>query len=98
MPPAEHLELRDPSGSVMADLQAGLATLGPKWGLRQLVDIDADDARNDLGAALGGGALARRPVGARRRGAGARGARSPRGENAAAQFLSAGAARPIRGT
>src|SRR5690349_23745497 len=42
MPPAEPIELRQPSGSPMADLQAGLATLGPKWGLRQLVDIDAD--------------------------------------------------------
>ena len=48
MPPAEPIELREPSGSPMADLQAGLATLGPKWGLRQLVDIDADDARDDL--------------------------------------------------
>jgi len=48
MPHAERIELQDPSGSVMADLQAGLATLGPKWGLRQLVDIDADDARDDL--------------------------------------------------
>src|ERR1700710_725748 len=40
MPEAEHLELQDPSGSVMADLQAGLATLGPKWKLKQLVDLD----------------------------------------------------------
>ena len=32
MPHAERIELQDPSGSVMADLQAGLATLGPKWG------------------------------------------------------------------
>ena len=39
MPPAESIELQDPSGSVMADLQAGLATHGPKLGLRQLVDI-----------------------------------------------------------
>src|SRR5438105_15321995 len=44
MPPAEPLELRDPSGSVMADLQAGLATLGPKWRLRQLVDTGPDEA------------------------------------------------------
>jgi citrate synthase len=48
MPRAERIELRDPSGSVMADLQAGLATLGPKWGLSQLVDISAQDARDDL--------------------------------------------------
>jgi citrate synthase len=48
MPEPERLELRDPSGSVMADLQAGLATLGAKWRLRQLVDIGPDDARDDL--------------------------------------------------
>ena len=48
MPQAERIELQDPSGSVMADLQAGLATLGPKWGLGQLVDIDAEQARDDL--------------------------------------------------
>src|SRR3954463_1099979 len=48
MPKAERIELQDPSGSVMADLQAALATLGPTWGLRQLVDIDADAARDDL--------------------------------------------------
>jgi citrate synthase len=87
MPQAEALELQDPSGSVMADLQAGLATLGPKLGLRQLVDIDADAARDDLArlsaAALSlvaqaarGGDLA--PVPEREVAA---------GENAAAQFL-----------
>ena len=48
MPRAERIELQDPSGSVMADLQAGLATLGPKWGLQQLVDIDPEQARDDL--------------------------------------------------
>src|SRR4051795_11590277 len=48
MPKAERIELQDASGSVMADLQAALATLGPKWGLRQLVDIDAEQARDDL--------------------------------------------------
>ena len=48
MPNAERIELQDPSGSVMADLQAALATLGPKWSLGQLVDIDAEQARDDL--------------------------------------------------
>src|ERR1700709_1412326 len=48
MPHAERIELHDPSGSVMADLQAGLATLGPKWGLKQLVDIEPEEARDDL--------------------------------------------------
>ena len=86
MPPAERIELENPSGSVMADLQAGLATLGPKWRLRQLVDITAEDAREDLGrlsaAALSIVAQA------------ARGSAPPvpevdveEGENAAAQFL-----------
>src|SRR6266567_3371007 len=48
MPPAERIELQDPSGSVPADLQAALATLGPKWGLKKLVDIDPTQARDDL--------------------------------------------------
>jgi len=48
MPYSERIELQDPSGSVMADLQAGLATLGPKWKLRKLVDLDPAEARDDL--------------------------------------------------
>ena len=87
MPHAERIELQDPSGSVMADLQAGLATLGPKWRLGKLVDIEPEQARDDLGrlsaAALSIVAQA------------ARGADKPlvpeiavsQGENAAAQFL-----------
>ena len=71
----------------MADLQAGLATLGPKWGLRQLVDIGPTTARDDLGAALGRGALDRRPVGARRRARRCPQSEVVQGENAAAQFL-----------
>ena len=70
MPHAERIELQDPSGSVMADLQAGLATLGPKWGL--------EAARRHLGRAG-----ARRPGAGSRRGAldrraGRRGARRAR--------------------
>jgi citrate synthase len=87
MPQAEPIELQDPSGNPMADLQAGLATLGPKFGLRQLVDIGPGEARDDLArlsaAALSlvaqaarGGDLA--PVPEREVEA---------GENAAAQFL-----------
>ncbi len=48
MPKAERIELHDPSGSVMADLQAALATLGSKWNLGQLVDIEAEQAHDDL--------------------------------------------------
>jgi len=87
MPRAERIELQEPSGSVMADLQAGLATLGPKWGLRKLVDIDAEAARDDL-ARLSAAALSLVAQAAR-------GADEPgvpesavqQGENAAAQFL-----------
>src|SRR5215470_7626487 len=42
--PAEQLELQDPSGSVPADLQAALANLSPRWGLKKLVDIDSAQA------------------------------------------------------
>src|ERR1700752_679053 len=44
LPPAERTDLHDPSGSVPADLQGALATLGPSWGLKKLVDIDAGQA------------------------------------------------------
>ena len=36
------------SGNARVDLQATLPTLAPAWGLKQLVDIDADHARVDL--------------------------------------------------
>jgi citrate synthase len=48
MPKADPIELQGLSGSVMADLQAALTTLGPTWGLKQLVDIDEEQARDDL--------------------------------------------------
>src|SRR5438876_5946472 len=48
LPFPEPIELQDPSGAVPADLQAGLASLGPKWSLQKLVDIDAGQARDDL--------------------------------------------------
>jgi citrate synthase len=87
MPHAERIELQDPSGSVMADLQAALATLGPKWGLKQLLDIEPEQARDDV-ARLSAAALS---IVAQA----ARGADKPpvpeiavnQGENAAAQFL-----------
>ena len=36
------------TGDARVDLQATLPTLAAQWGLRQLVDIDADQARDDL--------------------------------------------------
>src|SRR5579871_3377321 len=87
MPRAERIELQDPSGSVMADLQAGLATLGPKWKLRQLVDISAEEARDDL-ARLSAAALSLVAQAARGTGLPAvPEAEIGEGETAAAQFL-----------
>ena len=87
MPPAESIELQDPSGSVMADLQAGLATLGPRLGLRQLVDISADEARVDL-ARLSAAALSLVAQAARGGDLASVAEREVEtGENAAAQFL-----------
>ena len=86
MPPAERIELQDPSGSVMADLQAGLATLGPKWELRQLVDISPEAARDDL-ARLSAAALSIVAQAARGAAAPVPEAAVAAGENAAAQFL-----------
>jgi citrate synthase len=86
MPRAERIELQDPSGSVMADLQAGLATLGPKWGLRQLVDVGPEEARDDL-ARLSAAALSIVAQAARGRAPSVPESEVEQGENAAAQFL-----------
>jgi citrate synthase len=54
--PASYCELPIRTGAYMSDLQAGLAVLGGRWGLKQLIDIGEDEAREDLrrlsGAAL----------------------------------------------
>ena len=86
MPHAEHIELQDPSGSVMADLQAGLATLGPKWGLKQIVDIEPEQSRDDLGR-LSAAALSIVAQAARGRAPTVPESEVEQGENAAAQFL-----------
>jgi citrate synthase len=86
MPQAEHIELQDPSGSVMADLQAGLATLGPKWKLDKLVDIGPEQARDDLGR-LSAAALSIVAQAARGSAPTVPEADVLKGENAAAQFL-----------
>ncbi len=86
MPPAESIELQDASGSVMADLQAALATLGPKWGLGQLVDITVEQARDDL-ARLSAAALSIVAQAGRGAATAVPESEVAHGENAAAQFL-----------
>jgi citrate synthase len=86
LPSAEKIELQDPSGSVPADLQAGLATLGPKWGLQQLVDIEDGQARNDL-ARLSAATLSIVAQAARGKQPAVPDTVIDTGENAAAQFL-----------
>jgi citrate synthase len=48
MPRAEDVELPARTGSAMADLQAATTALGGKWKLGQLIDIDDEQARDDL--------------------------------------------------
>ncbi|MEV4278120.1 citrate synthase 2 [Actinoplanes xinjiangensis] len=48
LPAAEHLPPVDNSGDIRADVQAAVALLAPRWGLRQLIDIPDDQARDDL--------------------------------------------------
>ncbi|MGZ4440995.1 MAG: citrate synthase 2 [Gaiellaceae bacterium] len=86
LPQAERIALQDPSGSVPADLQAGLATLGPKWGLGKLVDITPGQARDDL-ARLSAAALSLVAQSARGKQAPVPDSEIDQGENAAAQFL-----------
>jgi len=86
LPPAEKIELQDPSGSVPADLQAALATLGPKWALEQLVDISDSQARDDL-ARLSAATLSLVAQAARGSQAPVPDTAVDQGENAAAQFL-----------
>jgi citrate synthase len=48
MPPAEPHPLAVRTGDPRVDLQAALAMLGPEWGIRQLIDISDEQARDDL--------------------------------------------------
>jgi len=86
LPESEPIELQDPSGSVPADLQAGLATLGPKWGMKKLVDIDDKQARDDL-ARLSSATLTIVAQAARGRQPQVPEDEIAKGENAAAKFL-----------
>ncbi len=51
LPPAEPFPLPVHSGDVRVDVQAALATLAPLWGFRPLLDIDAEEARDNLARA-----------------------------------------------
>jgi citrate synthase len=51
MPPAEPHPLVVRSSDPRVDVQSALAILGPEWGLRQLIDISEQEARDDLARA-----------------------------------------------
>jgi citrate synthase len=86
LPAPPKIELQEPSGSVPADLQAALATLGPKFGMKKLVDIDDTQARDDL-ALLSAATLSIVAQAARGDQPAVPDAEIDRGEIAAAQFL-----------
>jgi citrate synthase len=48
LPPAEPFALPVHSGDIRVDVQAALATLAPIWGIKQLLDIDDKEARDNL--------------------------------------------------
>jgi citrate synthase len=48
LPPAEAFNLPVHSGDVRVDVQAALATLAPAWGIKQLLDSDDQETRDNL--------------------------------------------------
>ncbi len=48
LPPAEQFPIPVHSGDVRVDVQSAIAMLTPAWGLRPLLDIDDDTARENL--------------------------------------------------
>ena len=48
LPPAEPFPIPIRSGDVRVDMQSAIAMLAPAWGLRPLLDIDDDTARENL--------------------------------------------------
>ena len=48
LPPAEPFPVPVHTGDVRVDVQAALAMLAPIWGLRPLLDVSAEQARDDL--------------------------------------------------
>ena len=51
LPPAEPFPLPVHSGDIRVDVQSALAMLAPAWGFSQLLDIDDEQARDDLARA-----------------------------------------------
>jgi len=51
LPPAEPFPLPVHTGDVRVDVQSALAMLAPVWGFRPMLDIDADQVRDDLARA-----------------------------------------------
>ena len=51
MPPAEPYPLTVRSGDPRVDVQSALAMLAPQWGFKQLIDISAEEARDNLARA-----------------------------------------------
>ena len=51
LPPAEPHPLAIRSSDPRVDVQAALAMLAPEWGLKELIDIDDEQARRDLARA-----------------------------------------------
>jgi citrate synthase len=51
LPPAEPFPIPVHSGDIRVDVQSALAMLAPVWGLRPLLDISAEQARDDLARA-----------------------------------------------
>src|SRR2546423_7665510 len=48
LPPAEPFPVPVHSGDIRVDVQSAVAMLAPHWGLGQLIDIDDEQAREDL--------------------------------------------------
>jgi citrate synthase len=51
LPSAESIDVTVRSGDVRVDAQSGVAELGARWGLRPLLDISQEQAREDVGRA-----------------------------------------------
>ena len=51
LPPAEPHPLAIRTGDPRVDVQSALAMLSPEWGLRELIDISDEQARQDLARA-----------------------------------------------